>query len=286
MYIAKVKNYKGNILRLTQNEEKFQVLKIDGLNPSSAQINRTTMAGLDGSRVNSSKLQERNIVITLKLQGNIENNRIELYKFFKPKYLSTFYYKNENRDVYIYGYVESVEVTPFTNQEIMQISIICPNPYFKSIEDKIESISKVLAKFEFPFTIEKSEPIPFSEIDKEKITNIINNSEDATGMTIEIEFLSTVERVVIKNTETGEKIELKSDFMANDKVIINTNKGNKSIRLLRDGVEYNIFNTLQNESTFLQLDTGDNFFSYIIDDGDGDSKVDIKFKHYLLYGGV
>lgn len=286
MYIAKVKNYKGDILRLTQNEEKFQVLRIEGLNPSSAQINRTTMAGLDGAQFNSSKLQERNIVITLKLQGNIENNRIELYRFFKPKYLITFYYKNGSRDVYIDGYVENVEVTPFTNQETMQISIICPNSYFKSIEDKIESISKALAKFEFPFTIEKSEQVPFSEIDKEKITNIINNSEDTTGMTIEIEFFSTVEKIEIKNTGTGEKIELKSNFIRNDKVTINTNKGSKSIKMLRDGTEYNIFNALQKGSVFLQLDAGDNFFSYIIDDGDGDSKVDIKFRHYSLFGGV
>lgn len=286
MYVAKIKNYKGNVLRLTQNEEKYQVLSIEGLNPSSAQVNRATMAGLDGSKFNSAKLQERNIVITLKLKGEIENNRIELYRFFKPKYLCTFFYKNKNRDVYIEGYTETVEITPFTNNETMQISIICPNPYFRSVKNLEESISKTISKFAFPFTIENDYPIAFSEIDKEKITNIINDSEDSTGMIVQIDFLGVVNKIVIKNTEAGEKIELKYDFKENDKVIINTNRGNKSINLIRDGINYNIFNTLQKGSVFLQLDTGDNFFSYIVDEGDGDSKVDIKFKHYLLYGGV
>ena len=105
-------------------------------------------------------------------------------------------------------------------------------------------------------------------------------------MIVQIDFLGVVNKIVIKNTEAGEKIELKYDFKENDKVIINTNRGNKSINLIRDGINYNIFNTLQKGSVFLQLDTGDNFFSYIVDEGDGDSKVDIKFKHYLLYGGV
>lgn len=286
MFTLKIENTKGNIIRLTQNESKFQVLSVEGLNPSNAQINTTTVVGMDGSKFNSSKLLERNIVIQVKLNGDIERNRIKLYKYFNTKQWCKIYYTNKNRNVYIEGYIETVEVSPFSDKETMQISIICPDPYFKSLDEIIEDISKALAIFEFPFSIEKSSPIPFSEIDKTKITNVKNESESEVGMIIEVEFLSNVEKLMIKNTTTGESLTLNSTFLSNDKVTINTNKGNKSIKLLRDGVIYNIFNTLQQGSTFFQLDLGDNFFSYLVDDGDGDSKVTIKFRHYTIYGGV
>ena len=100
MFTLKIENIKNNILELTQNENKYQVLSVKGLNPPNAQINRSTVAGLDGSKFNSSKLEERNIVITLKLNGEIETNRIDLYKFFNTKQWCKIYYKNESRDVY------------------------------------------------------------------------------------------------------------------------------------------------------------------------------------------
>ena len=99
MYILKVENITNNVLTLTQRESDFQVLQIDGLNPPNAQINRSTVAGLDGSKFNSSKLNERNIVITIKLNGDIEKNRLYLYSFFNTKRWCKIYYKNESLDV-------------------------------------------------------------------------------------------------------------------------------------------------------------------------------------------
>ena len=71
MFTLKIENIKNTILELTQNESNYQILSVKGLNPPNAQINRSTIAGLDGSKCNSSKLEERNIVITLKLNGDI-----------------------------------------------------------------------------------------------------------------------------------------------------------------------------------------------------------------------
>lgn len=286
MFTLKIENTRGSIIRLTQNEGRFQVLKVEGLNPPNAQINRSTAVGMDGSNFNSSKLLERNIVITLKLNGEIEKNRIELYRYFKTKEWCKIYYTNNSRDVYIEGYIETNEVSPFNDKETMQISIICPDPYFKSLNEIIEDISKTLALFEFPFSIEKNEPIPFSEIDKTKITNVINESESEAGMIIEIDFLNHVEAIQLKNTTNGNTMTLNYPFLSNDKVLINTNKGHKSIKLLRDGLEYNIFNAMLKGSTFFQLDVGDNFFSYLADNGESDSQVSIRFKHYTIYEGV
>lgn len=286
MFTCKIENTKNNILTLTQNEEDYQIISITGLTPPSAQINISKIAGLDGSRFNSSTLNERNIVITLKLNGDVERNRINLYSFFRNKEWCKFYYKNGTRDVYIEGYVESFDGDLFTNKEIMQISILCPNPYFKNAAEIVDDISKELAQFEFPFAINTNDPIPFSTIDTTRITNVNNESESETGVIIEIDVLNSVNKIQINNVSTGERFTLNYNFLENDKIIIDTNKGNKSVTLIRNATNINLFTSIVRGSTFFQLNIGDNFFSYLIDSGDNDDAVHIVFKHYHLYGGV
>lgn len=286
MFVCKIENTKNNILRLTQNESDFQILSVRGLNPPNAQINTSKIAGLDGSKFNSSTMNERNLVIMIKLRGDIERNRIRLYSFFRSKEWCKFYYKNNSRDVYIEGYVETVECDLFSNKEIVQVSIICPNPYFKGVEEIIDDISKSLAVFEFPFAIDIDDPIEFSTVDNSKITNIFNDSESETGVIITIDVLSTISTIQIKGTSRGETFTLDYNFVKNDRITIDTNKGEKSVSLLRNAATINLFSAVRKGSTFFQLDIGDNFFSYLIDDGINDSAVQIFFKHYAMYGGV
>lgn len=286
MFVAKIENTKNNILTLTQNESDFQVISIEGLNPPNAQINTSKIAGLDGSRFNSSTLNERNIVITIKLNGDVEKNRINLYSFFRNKEWCKFYYKNGIRDVYIEGYVETVEVDLFSKSEIMQISILCPNPYFKNMEEIVDDISKSLAAFEFPFAINIDDPVPMSTIDTTRITNVFNNSESETGVIIEIDLLNDANKIQINNISTGETFTLRHNFLENDKIIIDTNKGNKAVSLIRNASKTNLFTSMVRGSTFFTLDIGDNFFSYLVDDGTNDDAIHIVFKHYTIYGGV
>lgn len=285
MFICKVQNTRNNILMLTQNETNFQVIDIKGLNPPKAQINTTKVASLDGTRFNSSTLNERNIVLTIKLNGDIEKNRIKLYSFFRTKEWCKFFYRNNTRNVFIEAYTENVECDLFTNNETVQVSLICPEPYFKDMKEIIDDISKVTALFEFPFAIEE-EGIEISVLEQSKITNIYNNSEQETGVIIEIDVYGTVEKIQINNVSTGEIFILDYQFKANDKVIIETNKGKKSIKLLRNAETINIFSAFDKKSKFFQLNIGDNLFSYLADEGIKDSLIHIIFKHRTLYGGV
>ena len=286
MFKLEIENVIKERLTLTQNEGNFQVYNIEGLNPPNAQINLSKMAGVDGSRFNSSTLNERNIVVYVKLQGNIEANRLLLYRYFGTKEYCKIYYSNDKRNVYIEGYVETCDVTPFTNDEKMQISIICPEPYFKDLQEIVDDISKVIHKFKFPVSINKDEPIPFSEIAKDKVTNIVNTSESETGLIVDVVFSGNVRVLEIRNTVTGEQFILDYSFLDNDKLIINCNKGHKSVTLNRDGVISNLIPSMRKGSKFFQLKTGDNNFSYLADGGMSDQLVNIQFKHYNIYRGV
>lgn len=271
---------------LTGNEAVYQVVSITGLNPPKAVINLTTIAGLDGATFNSSKLETRDIVLMVKINGDIERNRQNLYNFFRTKEWCKFYYSNANRDVYIEGYVESVECELFTKSEIAQISILCPYPYFKGLYEIIDDISTSLATFVFPFSINYEEPIPFSTQENSRTANVYNDSASSTGLVIEADFYDSVESLLIKNTMTGDNFILVYSFLENDRVFINTNIGQKSVRLMRNGVESNIFAAIQAGSVFFQLAPGDNIFGYLADDGDSNASVHILFKHYDCYRGV
>lgn len=287
MYQAKIENSSGNIMTLTGVEPVYQILSITGLNPPSAQINTTTIVGLDGAVFNSSKLQTRNLVLTIKINGNVEQNRLLLYSYFKTKDWCKFYYSNESLDVSIEGYVESVECDLFSNNELAQISILCPYPYFKSLSEILTDSSKSIPQFYFPFSININEPVIISTLDETSGIAVYNNSETETGLTVQINVLEACNSIEIKNITTGDDFEINFSFLANDTIIINTNKGQKSIKLIRAGVITNIFAALQQGSVFFQLSPGVNNFEYLVDNSAANNdEVTITFRYYNIYRGV
>ena len=286
MYEAKIENKNGSVYVLTGNEPIYQVINIVGLNPPNAQINTTSIVGLDGAKFNSSKLEMRNIVLTIKINGDIETNRLNLYNYFRTKEWCKFYYTNNSLNVSIEGYVETVECGLFTNNEMAQISILCPDPYFRSLTEIMTDISSTLSMFVFPFSINLNAPIAFSSYEESRITTIYNASESEIGVIIEINVSIAVSTITIKNTITGEEFTLNYSFQQNDRIIINTNKGQKSVTLIRNGVTTNLFSALQKGSTFFQLSSGMNLFGYLADSGESNEFIQIYFYHRNIYRGV
>lgn len=287
MFQAKLENSRGDIITLTGKEADYQILSITGLNPPSAQLNTSTVSGMDGAMFNSAKLNTRNIVILAKINGNAEDNRQDLYRFCPTKEKVRFYFRNNNRDVYIDGYVDSVECDLFTNDERMQISIICPNPYFMDTEDTQVDGSSITALFTFPFSIDLGSPIPFSQYVLDSTIDLYNDSDDQIGTIIDMDVNDSVSQIQIVNTGNGQVFTLSYAFEDGDHITINTIKGQKSVTLLRNGLYINIFSAMQRGSVFFQLSSGDNFFSYTVDGSTlNNANVDIMFTFFKMYRGV
>ena len=287
LFSASIENSTGNVLKLTGKEPVYQVIDIQGLNPPAAQINTSTIVGLDGAVFNSSKLQTRNLVLTVKINGDVERNRLNLYSYFRTKEWCRFYYSNGSLDVSIEGYVDTVECNLFTNAEIAQISIVCPYPYFRSIYEVSQDFSNVLKKFVFPFSINIDEPVVISEIDDSGIVKIFNSSEAETGFVMYVNFLDSASSLEIINTFTGDDFKVTYSFLENDSMIIDTNKGRKSINLIRSGAVTNLFSALQTGSIFLQLLPGINTFNYKVSGSvENNDDVRILLKYYNIFRGV
>ena len=284
MYTLTVENTKGEQLRLTQNESIYQIASIDGLTPSKANINTTTIAGMNGARFKSSYIQTRNVVITIAVQGEVEKNRLRLYNFFGTGQWCKLYYSNSSRDVYCEGYCETVDGSLFVMSQRIQISILCPDPYFRSLTEMVSDISKTFANFEFPFSIDE-EGKEFSIIDEHREADVYNPGEIACGVIIRIYAEADgIENPIIRNVLTGEYLGVEVTLDQGDVLEINTNKGQKAIIKYIDAVPQNEINGLMNGSTWFQLEPGLNRFYYEADTLDLFLKIE--FLHNILYEGV
>ncbi len=264
MYTLIAENKYGEQLEITNNP-RYVITDIDGLYPPEGVINTTQVANMDGSVFNSSHINDRVITITMAINGPAEANRLLLYRYFKTKYPVRFYYKNGVRDVYIDGYVSKFSVEYFEKKQTTQIEISCPMTLFRAVKESVTEFANIENMFVFPFAIEVA-GIPFSEIALGEQKTIINGGDVETGVIIKLNALGTVLNPKIYNVDTSDRMTLSVEMQAGDEITINTRKKEKSITLLRDGVQTNIVGKLDAGSTWFNLIPGDNIFTYEADE--------------------
>lgn len=262
MYTATIQNSSGNYLDLTGNERRWTVLSISGLNPPPANVNTTSMAGSDGSKFNSAHVNQRNIVIQLRINGDVETNRAELYGFFAVKENVNFLYKTNSRQVVISGYGESVECDLFSNSEVLQASIICPQPWF------------------FDTTAGGTVSTAIDEN-----TPVTNASELAVGALITFSVTAACSLLELENVTTGDSLSLSGTFNAGDVLIVNTTSGSRSVTLTRGGSTTSLFSAVQIGSTFIQIPVGQSRFTFSTNLPDS-SNADCQIQFTKMYRGV
>lgn len=282
-FTLKIVNTAGEVFELTHNTKDYVVRNIGGLTRPATTINTSTGIS-DGSYYNSSRLQHRNIVIDLVIRGgDIETKRQRLYRIFPLKTACTVYFENRNRKVKIQGYVETLEGDLFVKREEIQISIICPRPYFEALDTVYTELSKIVRMFEFPFCIAVGEPIPFSEIITMPFCEIVNSGDTACGLILDISISGEVRNFRISHTNTGQFMGFDYTFQAGDQIRINTLSGQKKMTLFRDSEEINLLAYMSPGSSWLQLAVGHNEF---VSTASNDNLVKIQITTTELFGGV
>lgn len=280
-----VETENGQKLELTQNSE-YDVINIEGLNPVGATINTYKIGVSDGEHYNSSYVNMRNIVLYIvpkNRDNSIETNRLALYKYFRPKHKIRLYLKHDSRNVFIDGYVETVEISLYSQLEQFQISVICPQPYFLDVSTAQGDFTQIENLFEFPFAIEE-EGIEFSRFVQIDDIYIVNSGEVETGIIISIYAFGSVSGIELYLNDTQYFKLGDLSLETGDILTINTTKGEKSVTLLRNGVEINCINYVAKGSTWFALDIGENKLSKIIQSGMENVNIDVGY--YIKYIGV
>ena len=282
MFRVKVENEVGDILNISE-DRRYLITNIEGTSPPSSTIIRAGVAGQDGSRYNSSKVNERNLVMYIRFMSDVEKSRINLYKYLRTGGYVKFYFSNGTRDVFIEGHIEDMAVNNFSQTETMQVVILCPKPYFNAIDEVVDMMNNIKPLFRFPYATTMIAQ-PLSVYEEAIEINVINSGDVDSGFELILTARGEVVNPKIINGNTLEFLGVNFTMEAGDKIIFNTSRGSRSVTLLRDTEQINIFNYLMQDKTWLQLKVGDNLF--VANTESGGALLDVTFKHRDLFEGV
>lgn len=113
--------------------EIARITNIDGLGPVTAAINTTQIGLSHGTRFDSVHVDYRNVVIEFYIISSVTDNLNELYSVIQTGSKIVFLLNNKLAD----GYVETIEINRTNNPVKGQISLICPDPAFRSAAKNI-----------------------------------------------------------------------------------------------------------------------------------------------------
>jgi len=279
-----IENEYGVKIKATGNENRWQVTSLTGLNPPPAVISTSAIPNIDGSRFNTSRLDNRNIVLTMAINGDVEGNLETLNRVISPKRYIKVYYNTGEKDLYAEGRVETFEYDKFEGSKIMvQTSILCFDPYWHSQEKDEQTFKKHIGLFEFPFSM-AAEGIAVSELVETTENRISNLGTVVSGLEFTIEVTSPVVNPYVQNITTGEKMTFNLTLNRGDVLKVNTARKTKYIRLYSNGQTTNVLNKLANGSKWLTLAIGDNSIVYGSDTGSENMVLSTSREN--LFGGV
>ena len=284
MFEIILENAAGDQLTFSQNSP-FTVTEIQGLNPPSATINTSQIALMDGAKYNSSKMNMRTLNVAFAIEYEAAKNRLEVFKVLKSKQYVKFTYIGQYRQVFIEGYIESIDITYFEMKQIVTCAILCPSPYFKEAQQIVNELQSIISAFHFPFASTAEPQLVFGYISNEIGITIENDGDVECGMIIELYAKEAISNPKIFNYITQDFIGLNIDMQQADLITIDTRQGQKSVTLLRSGVETNLFNYVVQGSTWLQLESSGSTFVYEVETGNA-ADLSVTFKHNNLYEGV
>ncbi len=277
---------RGERLPLATNE-LFNLVHVDGMTTAAASISSSTMGGADGDSVNNVQADARTIVIDLRIKNgvNVEDAKRAVFSVVKIKQLGTLEWTQGNKVVTISGIVESVDMPRWTNAVTLQITLHCSQPFWEDIDLIVQHISEAIDLHYFTdgatdMLYFPDEGIALGEYDTIRTKRFYNSGDVAVGLEISIVAFETVTNPIIYDGNgnflgvgygSGAK---RVQLQMGDNVVITTHKGNKNITL--NGK--NILAKLRPQSTWLQLEAGDNLFTINSDD---DSLTNMAFS--LIY---
>lgn len=277
---------RGDRLPLVGND-LFELVNVSGMTTIATSISSSTIGSADGDEVNNIKANPRPLIFDLRIKSgvNVEYAKRSVLQVVKIKQLGTIEWTQNERTVTISGVTESVDMPRWTNDVTLQITMYCSQPYWEDIDFVVKQISEAIDLHWFTDSAAgmlyfPEQGIPLGEYDTIRTKGFHNGGDVAVGLEISIVAFDTVTNPIIYDGngkfmgigygDGAKMVRLK----AGDNVVVTTHKGKKNITL--NGKS--ILSKIRPQSTWLQLEAGDNLFTINSDD---DSITNMAFS--LIY---
>ena len=264
--------------------EPFLLAHIDGLYNTKNEVSVLENAVLDGSDYQGSRMKTRNIVLTISDRPEVVygmKNRDLLRQVFSKGMAGTMVYEEDGEKRCIDYYVESIEKG---KRALYVISLLCPDPYLYDMEYTNLTFTSVVSRFQFPHQFKaEGEEISIKEVTKTQIS-IYGQSMTPLGMIFRITAEGDVVNPSIVNIMTSEEFTLGTEerpfrLVRGDVLTITTEDGRKGVTLKRDGVETSVNQHITEDSKFIQINYGDNYFGYKADVGFDNVSLQISYRN-------
>jgi phage-related protein len=250
-----------------------QIRNIEGLEPVKASVNTSLFGSVDGAAYTGASVPSRNIVLTIHPNPDwhtwkYEDLRKLIYSYFMSKKpVRLVFYSDEDSPVEIFGIVESVDNSIFSKDQEFNVSVICPDPYFTSLDPKVITGQSI-----------RSGGAP---------RVVTYNGSVETGIRVKVSFSSGTPPTAIGiqigdpkvsyfnvTATVGSTLYLDMSSVAMQKYIQNVSIGS--------GVITNLLSKMQEGSKWPLFQQGDNNFSVITDQG----VQDWELSFYERFGGL
>lgn len=243
-------------------------------------------AGQDGESLIGKNLQARVITIEGQICNNVVSAKRKLNRIINPKLSGKLVYSDGIITRWIPCYIQKAPVVARNGKyPEFQIEFYCPYPFWRDGDGNSKNVADIalwVPAFQFELEIPE-EGIEFGYRSPSLIVNVINDGEIETGIMIEFRAVGATSNPAIINVETQERISMTIDMQAGDIIHILTGYGEKKAELIRNGVRSNVFNAIDADSVWLQLDVGDNLLRY---DATETDNIEVSIYYDAAYLGV
>lgn len=263
----------GEVLSLPLDDDSSGLIvsEITGLDPVKATIVTSSFAQLDGTQYQTSRRENRNIVIKLDVDADyisttVRDLRKRLYAFFMPKSnVDLSFYLSEGLTLDISGVVESFDFPLFVKEPTATISIICFDPDF----------------------IDSSSIQPFFGMSVSDLTEveIEYDGEVETGVVLQLHANRNISQFTIYHRAPNgvtRSMDVAVPLVAGDVLKITTTAGSKSAILTRGGTQSSVLYGVSPQSYWMELFQGLNFIRVYVDG----AAVPFDLTHETRYGGL
>lgn len=283
MQTLEFSNIRGTI-NINQSAPYF-LQRVEGISSLAVDVISQKSPGQNGATYLNSYVNTRNVTITIALNAENETalNDLKrtLSRLFNPNLKSKLKYSN---GTYTYDIDVVVEKTPDfiqtnrnPNYQFCFISLIAHNPYWKDLEFTEEVLSISAGGFEFDLELGDT-----FEFETGGLTTIVVDNIGDVPTPIEVTFNGRASIAKLTNNTTGEYISVNKQIQNGEQIIVNTEKGNKSVIFDNGVVTANAFSYIDLDSTFFELVPGENTLTYSSGFMQGNPVITIKYKNMYL----
>lgn len=282
MQLVKYTNALGEFIEFKLSSQ-FILQRIDGTGNVEANHLTSTSPVQNGSKRTKTSLNNRYMQLSGTLVGNSRKELAHLKEFLCDVFNPTL---DDGKLEYDAGNGTKVvftipEETPIFseyrgNSVLFIINLVCHDPYWHDIEDTIHTFTTpYTGLFEFPF--EDSFEMGY----KTEIVTFTNNGVETPLL---IEFEGGIKNARLTNKTNGEWIEIKKKLESNERLIINSNDGEKEVRIIKNnGETRNGFGLITlDSSTFMRLSKGENVIEYVAESDSGIAVLRLKWNSRYL----